>query len=339
MLRDVLAGLRRLDRRGQVAVGASFCALLLIGGVAGWTSLRGKPDDTVMAYIIKAGLDKKRELLVGVFPDEPLMSYRDPSASPDSHRIEDYSGFDVEMARALGQYLGFRDANLIMIPTEVQDRARDLNEGRIDVAIASYSMTDEREKEVDFAGPYMRTQPEVLMRADSKVTHLSFRDLGEMGARICTTGSSTSEAAMLAKGIHGYDGVNRAKICVDGLRSGKYDAFVLDEAVLAGYKHMYPTLKIVDLVFDQTEYYAIAVANDNEPLRILVQNFLLDSLHKGDDGAWKQAWNKTLGQVLVNQIQPKPVKLTVILRQETRQPADAMAVRQPARLRRRPRRR
>lgn len=95
--------------------------------------------------------------------------------------------------------------------------------------------------------------------------------------------------------------------CVQGLLSRKYDAFMLDDVVLAGYKDQYrEKLKLVDLPLNQSEKYGIAVANTDEPLRQVIGNFLLDSYERRDNGAWQRAWNRTLGRVLEDRRQPKP---------------------------------
>ncbi|GGJ80025.1 hypothetical protein GCM10010123_07380 [Pilimelia anulata] len=313
MLREWTGRLGALGRRQLMAVGAAFASLLLIAGVGGFALVREAADDTVDAYLAKAGLTGKRELRIGVFTDEPLMALRDP-AKPSSSLISDYTGFDIELARQLGRYLGFDEANLIMVPTEVQNRAQDLSEGRVDVIIASYSMTKERESEVDFAGPYLMTKPEVLMRADRAPARLTLRELGAMSAKVCTTGSSTSENALRANGIAGFDGVARATDCVNGLRSGRYDAFMLDKTVLYGFQQKYPELRIVDLVFGQSESYAIAVADGNEPLRVLVGNFLYDSYQRGEQGAWAQAWRASFAAVVKERArQPRPRDVAVQL--------------------------
>ncbi|GAA2527871.1 transporter substrate-binding domain-containing protein [Pilimelia columellifera] len=307
MVGELSTAVRRLTRRQVAAATAAATALLVVAALSGWTLLRRDDGNTVEAYIARSSLAEQRELRIGVFGDEPLLSYRDP-AKPDSDRLEDYSGFDIEMARRLGAYLGFRPASVKLAPTQVQNRARDLNEGLVDIVIANYSMTPERELEVDFSGPYLRTMPEVLMRAKDAPPSITFQALGGMAGRICTTGSSTSEAALNRKGIRQVDGVGQAQECVRGLLNGKYDAFVLDEVVLAGFRKSHPQLALVDLVFDQAEYYGIAVANGNAELKTLVDNFLLDSYERGDNGAWHQAWSGTLGQVVRRQqVQPRPV--------------------------------
>jgi glutamate transport system substrate-binding protein len=294
-----------LSGHTRVAVLAAAAAVLLVVATASWRVL-ASDENTVDGYIAKSGLSGQDELRIGVFKDEPLMGF---ATTPDSARLRDHEGFDIEIARSLAGYLGFGEDSVELIETQVQNRSSDLNENVVHVVVASYSITPGREEEVDFAGPYLRSQPEVLMRADRAKTmdQVTFRQLDEMGKRLCTTGSSTSEAALRENQIHGFDGVAVSANCVDGLLNGTYDAFMLDDVVLAGFKSRHSDqLALVDLVFDQTEYYGIAVANGDEPLRQVVGNFLMDSYERGENGSWQQAWNRTLGRELGKKRQPKP---------------------------------
>ncbi|GGK22836.1 hypothetical protein GCM10010124_14230 [Pilimelia terevasa] len=305
---------RRWSRRQWLSVGAAAAALLLVGGVGGFVLLRGPAQDTVDHYRVLAGIADRRVLRIGVFADEPLMAYRDPT-KPNSTQIEDYAGFDIELARNLGRYLGFDEASLVLRPTEVQNRAQDLSEGRVDIIIASYSMTRQREDEVDFAGPYLMTKPEVLMRAAEAPQRITFNQLRERRRPMCTTGSSTSEDALRSRGITNVDGVATANECVEGLLRKKYDAFVLDRTVLAGFQETRPGLRIVDLVFGQSESLGIAVEDGNEALRTLVNNFLFDSYERGVHGAWARAWQVTFAKVIKEETrQPRPRGVTVRLR-------------------------
>ncbi len=63
----------------------------------------------------------------------------------------DPEGISVDIAYALGEYLG-REVEIVN--TEFSSIIPAIQSGEIDIAIASMSITDEREKEVDFTNPY-----------------------------------------------------------------------------------------------------------------------------------------------------------------------------------------
>ncbi len=309
---DISRRFLTLSVKARVAVLAAAVAALLVVGTAIW-SLAAPDDDTVNAYLHKSGLAGKHELRVGIFQDQPLLSYAAPSQRT-STRLRDHSGFEIELIRELATYLGFTEDSVKLVDTQVQNRGKDLNDDAVDVVIASYSITPDRERdEVNFAGPYLKTEPEVLMRKDgSPKDSITIRNLGDLHGRLCTVGSSTSDDVLRTKALNDFDGRAVSDDCVKGLLEKKYDAFMLDSVVLAGYVEQNSQLKLVDLVLNQQEKYGIAVANDDEYLRQVIGNFLLDSYERGSSGAWQHAWDRTLGRVLGDSSQPKPEGVKVL---------------------------
>ncbi|MGN9808011.1 transporter substrate-binding domain-containing protein [Micromonospora sp. BQ11] len=304
---DIRRQFSELSRKAKAAVLASATALLLAIGTTSW-GLIASDDDTVDAYLDRSGLGADRVVLrVGIFKDEPLLSWAAPTKRA-STSLKDHQGFQIELIRELAHYLGFKDDQVHLVETQVQRRSVDLNNDVVDVVVATYSFTPPRELEVNFAKPYLLTQPELLTRPGHFGSDpVSMRQIGDLGARLCTVGSSTSERALRAHEIKGFDGVASSEQCVNGLLENRYDAFMLDQAVLAGYKDRHGAkLELVELVLDQTEEYGIAVANDDEHLRMVIRNFLLDSYERGESGAWQKAWDKTLSKVLGDRRQPKP---------------------------------
>jgi glutamate transport system substrate-binding protein len=294
-----------LDRRRRIQVLATSAAalLVLVASVVVLTGWAAGP--TVGDYLADSGIATQRTLRIGISGIGPSLSY---GTDKTSTALADYEGFDIEISRSLAKYLGFDPESVRVVRTQAQNRPLLLNQHVVDIVVASYSMTDKREAEdVDFAGPYLLTSPEMLMRAPGAPRQMPMNKLRDFAGKLCTTGGSTSEDTLHARQIPDVDGQPTAADCVDGLLRGTYDAVVLDEAILAGYKNQHGSdLALVDLVLQQTERYGIAVANHSEKLRTVICNFLFDSYERKSNGAWQRAWNKTLGRVLTEQRQPRP---------------------------------
>src|SRR5271165_3993700 len=65
----------------------------------------------------------------------------------------EYSGFDIDLARSLGQALG---ATVTFVPTTWGTLARDLENGAFDIAMGGISVTLDRQKIGFFSAPYLR---------------------------------------------------------------------------------------------------------------------------------------------------------------------------------------
>ena len=72
-------------------------------------------------------------------------------------------GISVDIARAFGEYLG-REVEIVN--TDFGSIIPALNSGEIDIAIASMSITEEREQSVDFTDPYFYFKIISLLNAD-----------------------------------------------------------------------------------------------------------------------------------------------------------------------------
>ncbi|WP_371601272.1 transporter substrate-binding domain-containing protein [Streptomyces sp. NBC_00564] len=164
-----------------------------------------------------------------------------------------------------------------------------LERGEVDFAVATYAITTERARKVDFAGPYLEAHQDVLMRANDA----SIRAPADLNGReLCTvTGSATAlnvrtKFAPQAQ-LHERDAISR---CLTDLADGAVDAVASDDFILAGYAAQEPnTFKLGG--FELTdERYGIGVPKSS-PLKDGIQR-ALDKMVA--DGSWNRAVRKNL---------------------------------------------
>lgn len=89
-------------------------------------------------------IKKNGVLRVAAFDGNPPFGYIDADAKKQV-------GHDIDLARAFADSLGVR---LELIPTNPANRIPLLTSGKADVVFASFTITDERAKVVDFSTPY-----------------------------------------------------------------------------------------------------------------------------------------------------------------------------------------
>lgn len=300
---------RKMTRQQVITVTAALAALLMAAAALVVALTKPWQRDTVDHYIEQSGIANKETLKIGVFDDVPLNGIRVHPEREDANQPKDFTGFDIDIALALARYLGYIEESVRLVPTDPPDRAAYLAEGKVDIVVANFSMTDDREDLVDFAGPYMVSRLAVMVRKQSPAPPeaFAFDKLSTMGRKLCTTESSTAETALREENVTNF--VTRAthEECTSGVLAGEYDAFMLDEVILAGYTSLHKEqLTLAKLVTDRFERYGIAVANGDFHLRQVIGNFLLDSHERGTDGAWQRAWARSLGKELKDRSQPRP---------------------------------
>ena len=105
-----------------------------------------------------------------------------------------------------------------------------LQQGKVDLVLASYSITDERRAFVGQTGPYFLTGQQVLVLADSDVE--SIDDLA--GQEVCSVTGSTSIDRINETGAKGV-GFDTYSECVEKVLDGSVPAMSTDGSILAGF--------------------------------------------------------------------------------------------------------
>ncbi|MGI5212935.1 transporter substrate-binding domain-containing protein [Plantactinospora sp. CA-290183] len=296
------------------ATTVAVVATLLLAAGAGCDSQQEPKLATVQQKLEESHIYGQSKLRIGVAAFEPLMGVLENGR---------YVGFDIEIARYIAASLGYAgDERIEFVQLLTEDRIPALQGGRVDILVASFSITEDRQKLVSFAGPYFVTTQEVLVPARLKDRIRTIEDLRKF--RVCTSGGSTSEAEL---GRHEVKVlvVKNVRDCVAGIRDRRYDAVSSDETILAGFRSLYPTeFEIVDMPFGTSEQLGVGVPISDPALRDLVAFFLHKSYLAGRNGRtspWLTAYNQTLGPWLqAEREQPPPLQVPQLVDFDDRAP-------------------
>ena len=231
-----------------------------------------------------ARLQAADRIVVGVKFDQPGVGFRNPATG----RPE---GFDIEMAKIVASALGLSTGDIEWVQTVSADRETFLENGRVDVVLASYSITPDRRRRVGQAGPYYQTGQRILVRKGNTAID-GPEDLA--GAAVCSVKDSTSlETARTEFGAKPVPVATYTE-CVQRLLAGTVDAVTTDDAVLVGYARKQPDkLQVVGQSFHEERYGIGYRKGDTEFCRFLTATIAAAQR----DGRWQRAFDDTLGQV------------------------------------------
>ena len=246
------------------------------------------PEGSTMARLAEAGT-----ITVGTKFDQPLFGLVGPDGKP--------VGFDVEIAKIIAGELGIDPQDISWKETVSQNREAFIQDGQVDVVVATYTINDKRKEVVDFAGPYYVAGQALMVRADDD-SITSSADLA--GKTVCSADGSTP-AKNIEENFPDTTLVTFAQYtdCLDPLRNGQVDAVTTDNVILAGYVSESPDdFKIAGDQFTE-EPYGIGLKLGDDEFRTFVNDTLEASF---TDGRWTTAWENTAGEVL-----PTPAPPTV----------------------------
>ena len=266
-------------RLRTVAAGVAALALAL---TACGDDESGGGGGAAASVVDKAKNDKK--LIIGIKYDQPGLGLRSADGS--------YSGFDVEMAKIIAKDLGVEESGITWKETVSSNREPFIQQGQVDLVLATYSITDTRKEKVSFAGPYFVAGQSLLVRNDN--TDITGPESLNNNKKLCSVKGSTPAQKIQKEyaekvQLQEYDSYSK---CVDALLGSQVDAVTTDDIILAGFAAQNPgKLKVVGKPFS-TEKYGVGMKKDDKAGRDAVNA----SIEKAfTDGTWKAALTKTIG--------------------------------------------
>lgn len=167
-----------------------------------------------------------------------------------------FSGFDVTLAHQILKDVG-AEPDFGIVPSE--DRVTVLTGERKELVIATFSITADRMRKLDFAGPYATTSQGILVRQkDNRINRPA--DLSRK--HVCTWPGTTSATALQAPAHDRIDVYQQpdASTCIKDLKDEVADAVSTDQMILYGFTKENPDLKVVPRVtFGPPNDYGIAL--------------------------------------------------------------------------------
>ena len=243
---------------------------------------------TKMAELSEAG-----EITVGTKFDQPLFGQANLEGDPE--------GFDVEIAKLIAARLGIEPENIEFVETVSANREPFLQQGRVDMVAATYTINEERDKVIDFAGPYYVAGQDILVPAGNPEGIQGPEDLA--GLDVCSVSGSTPASNIQQN----YPEANLVLFdaytdCRDALQNGQVDAVTTDNVILSGYVAENPDdFELVGNPFTE-EPYGIGVQETEDKVFCEWINDALNEMY--ESGEWAQAFEATVGQVIEETPEP-----------------------------------
>ncbi|QIB33437.1 substrate-binding periplasmic protein [Ancylobacter pratisalsi] len=220
------------------------------------------------------------KLRVGTFPDNKPWEFHDQAGT--------LVGFEVDMIKAAADRMG---RSVEFVPMAFRDLFPALEDGQIDVAMCSISLTPEREKRFDTTQTYYDTSQGMVVLTSSHIRTLA--DL--IGRTVSAEAGSTNEKWLVTHSArYGFSQIVPARgldQAVQWLHEGKIDAYFGDMPAL-----MYRLLDAPELAVVQRqstyERYTLTLPRGSpltEPLDAALsqikQDGTLSAIHKRWFGA------------------------------------------------------
>ena len=204
-------------------------------------------------------------LRVGVKVDVPRFGYLNPSTG-------EMEGIEVDLACAIAKDI-LGDENAVrFINITAQTRAAMLDNGEIDIVIATFTITEERKKSFNFSRAYYTDELGYLVCTDSSISKPEELDGKSAGVMRGSTSGAALEEESARMGIsitvREYASYPETKAA---LENGDVDVFVTDKSILFGY--MDDTHYLLEYGFKPQDY-GVACKLENDKLAARIDSIL-----------------------------------------------------------------
>lgn len=232
-----------------------------------------------------AELNEAGSITIGTKFDQPLFGLRGPSGEPE--------GFDVEIGKIIAAKLGIEPDAIEWVETVSANREQFIEDGNVDIVVATYTINDDRKERIDFAGPYFIAGQTIMVLEDN--TEIEGPD-DLAGMSVCSVeGSTPAENIRTNYPDAELVPTDAYSNCLEPLRNGQVDAMTTDNVILSGFVDQNEgEFKIVGDPFTE-EPYGIGLAKGDDDFREFINTALEESY---EDGSWEAAWEATAGAVL-----------------------------------------
>lgn len=198
------------------------------------------------------------------------------------------TGYSVDYVKAISDVLGIE---IVSRNVAWDGIFAGLLADRYDFVASSVTITEEREKSMDFSTPYYEVRQAVVVPKTSKVKNVADLKGMTLGAQLGTTGFFAIEKIKGAKG-RSYDEIGQA---MEALYSGRIDGVVCDDPIAADFALQNATyaakLHIAFIIpTNEDEYYGFAVKKGNKEVLDLLNKGIAELKNNGTEEKLRQKW-------------------------------------------------
>ncbi|MFC9897754.1 glutamate ABC transporter substrate-binding protein [Nocardia sp. NPDC127579] len=232
-------------------------------------------------------LQEQGRITIGTKFDQPLFGLKNPVTGRPQ-------GFDAEMGKLIAAGLGIAHDRIDWVETVSANREPFLQQGRVDLVIATYTINDKRKEIIHFGGPYYVAGQALMVRAGNPDRVTAPDDLA--GKDVCAVEGSASSTNIRHR-VPGarvvlFDSYSK---CAEALKNSQVVAMTTDNTILGGLRSLdAESFELVPGTFTE-EPYGIGIARERADLVRFVDDILRTAFA---DGAWSAAWDRTAGRVL-----------------------------------------
>lgn len=234
----------------------SIFLLLVLFAIAGLQVLFNKSAEEFVEDDLYDEIIQRGKLIVGVHTDSKPYSFKNDKG--------ELIGYDIELARYIAQYITKSPKNIEFVELDPSERLLKASTGEVDIALATITITPQREEVVSFSIPYDAAGQAVLVKSNSSIKALSDLSKQTVGVIFGTTAEKNLSNLVPTANLIGFKNYNDA---FKALKMGDIDAITSDDTILSGLAYNDSTVKLLPKRYSY-EPYGIAFKKGDSTVKL-----------------------------------------------------------------------
>ncbi|MGW5383421.1 glutamate ABC transporter substrate-binding protein [Nocardia sp. NPDC003963] len=239
---------------------------------------------TTMDKIARDGV-----LRVGTRYDHPGLTARNLRGEQE--------GFEIDLVRYIAGKLGIPADRIEWLEANSASREQLLQQDKVDVVVATFSISDKRRKVISFGGPYLDINND-LVTVKGNPKNITDPQT-PAGIKVCSTlGGAVSASVRKAFPQAELIEFDVSSKCIDALKNGSVDALSTQGPIGAGYVSKdIKDLELINKPF-AVESWGVGIAKGDVAFCEFINTAITEFYA---DGSAAAAWSQSLGQYTAQQ--------------------------------------
>ncbi len=220
-------------------------------------------------------IKQRGELKVGVKADVLGFGFKNLQTG-------EFEGYEIEIARRIAREILGDAKKIEFVPVTAKTRAALLDNGEVDMVIATFTITPERRKIVDFSPVYYTDGIKLLVKKDAGIKSLKDMDGKVIGVAkgADTANRLKQQGEKLGASLRFAEFETYPEI-LSALQAGRVQAFSTDGSILKYYESLDKSTVLLPQRYSAEEY-GVATKRGNDDLKDLVARVITDLDKSGE---------------------------------------------------------
>lgn len=198
------------------------------------------------------------------------------------------AGFDVDIAKNIAKEIFHDETKVKFVSVSDTERLYLLNLGKLDMVIATLTITPTRQISADFSNAYYITGQALLVNSGSRVRSLGDLSNKNVGVIFGSTAEDSIKFLLPSAHVLGYKSYQDA---YKALKAGHVLGVTADEAILRNYSLQDSSVKLLPKRYSRDSYgIAFRRGGESDYLLEIVNNAITDMDSKGVLNELKHKW-------------------------------------------------